>query len=139
MGWFEEQVKKRKRLDNQSFEDSFMSLAGLKIDNKKNLSEEALRENYAISQILAHFRHQMVDIPTNITNFKDKLNYALKQYDIEYRKVELNDEYVHDTKSPILIFTFLHNIPVILQKLSGTAVAIQFDQLLISFYINNGV
>ncbi len=114
MGWFEEQVKKRKRLDNQSFEDSFMSLAGLKIDNKKNLSEEALRENYAISQILAHFRHQMVDIPTNITNFKDKLNYALKQYDIEYRKVELNDEYVHDTKSPILIFTFLHNIPVIL-------------------------
>ncbi len=114
MGWFEEQVKKRKRLDNQSFEDSFMSLAGLKIDNKKNLSEEALRENYAISQILAHFRHQMVDIPANITNFKDKLNYALKQYDIEYRKVELNDEYVHDTKSPILIFTFLHNIPVIL-------------------------
>ena len=114
MGWFEEQVKKRKKLDNQSFEDSFMSLAGLKIDNKNNLSEEALRENYAISQILTFFHHQMVDIPTNITVFKDKLNYALKQYDIEYRKVELNDEYVHDTKSPILIYTFLHNIPVIL-------------------------
>lgn len=114
MGWFEEQVKKRKRLDNQSFEDSFMSLAGLKIDNKKNLSEDALRENYAIGQILSFFHHQMVDIPTNITNFKDKLNYALKHYDIEYRKVELNDEYVHDTKSPILIYTFLHNIPVIL-------------------------
>ena len=114
MGWFEEQVKKRKRLDNQSFEDSFMSLAGLKIDNKNNLSEEALRENYAIGQILSFFHHQMVDIPSNITTFKDKLNYALKQYDIEYRKVELNDEYVHDTKNPILIFTFLHNIPVIL-------------------------
>ena len=114
MGWFEEQVKKRKKLDNQSFEDSFMSLAGLKIDNKNNLSEEALRENYAIKQILSFFHHQMVDIPSNITVFKDKLNYALKQYDIEYRKVELNDEYVHDTKNPILIHTFLHNIPVIL-------------------------
>ena len=114
MGWFEEQVKKRKKLDNQSFEDSFMSIAGLKIDNKNNLSEEALRENYAIKQILSFFHHQMVDIPSNITVFKDKLNYALKQYDIEYRKVELNDEYVHDTKNPILIHTFLHNIPVIL-------------------------
>ena len=114
MGWFEEQVKKRKALDNQSFEDSFMSLAGLNIKNKGDLSEEALRENYAIGQILSFFHHQMVDIPSNVTVFKDKLDYALKQYDIEYRKVELNDDYVHDTKSPILIYTFLHNIPVIL-------------------------
>ena len=114
MGWFEEQVKKRKELDNKSFEESFMSLAGLNIKNKDNLSEEALRENYAIKQILSFYHHQMVEIPSNVTNFKDKLNYALKQYDIEYRKVELNDEYVHDTKSPILIYTFLHNIPVIL-------------------------
>ena len=114
MGWFEEQVNKRKKLDEQSFEDSFMSLAGLHIDNSANLSEQELRENYAIKQILSYFHNQMVDIPKNITVFKDKLNYALKQYGIECRKVELNDTYVHDTKSPILIFTFMNNIPVVL-------------------------
>ena len=66
MGWFEEQVKKRKKLDQRTFEQSFMSLAGLHVDNPNNLSQDELRDNFAISQILSHFHHQMVDIPTKI-------------------------------------------------------------------------
>ena len=114
MGWFEEQVKTRKKLDAKTFEDSFLSLAGIRKDNQSDLSDEAVRENYAISQILSYFRTQMVEIPNNITNFNDKLNYVLSQNDIEYRKVELNDQYVGDPHSPILIFTLLNNIPVVL-------------------------
>ena len=114
MSWFEEQVKTRKKLDAKTFEDSFLSLAGIRKDNQSNLSDEAVRENYAISQILSYFHHQMVDIPNNINNFTDKLNYVLGQFDIEYRKVELNDSYEGDSSSPLLIFTFLKNIPVVL-------------------------
>ena len=114
MSWFEEQVKTRKKLDAKTFEDSFLSLAGIRKDNQSNLSDEAVRENYAISQILSYFHHQMVEIPNNINNFTDKLNYVLGQFDIEYRKVELNDSYEGDSSSPLLIFTFLKNIPVVL-------------------------
>ena len=114
MGWFEDQVKTRKKLDAKTFEDSFLSLAGIRTDDQKDLSDEAVRENYAISQILSHFRHQPVDIPKTIDNFSEKLNYVMSQCDIEYRKVELNDNYVHDSNSPLLIFTFLKNIPVVL-------------------------
>ena len=45
MGWFEEQVKKRKKLDEKTFEESFMSLAGIKVNNKKNQSEKEIRDN----------------------------------------------------------------------------------------------
>lgn len=114
MGWFEEQVKKRKALDAKTFEDSFSSLAGIKIDNPHNLSMEQLRENYAIGQILSNFHHPMVDIPTKINKFHDKLSYALGQYNIEYHKVELNDTYENDGRSILLVFTFLSNIPVVL-------------------------
>lgn len=114
MGWFEEQVKQRKKLDNKTFEDSFSSLAGLHVDNPNNLSTEELRENYAIKQILSYYHHQMVDLPSNITNFNDKLNYALRQYNIEYHKVELNESYNGEGNSPLLIFTLVNNIPVIL-------------------------
>lgn len=114
MGWFEEQVKQRKKLDNKTFEDSFSSLAGLHVNNPNNLSTEELRENYAIKQILSYYHHQMVDLPSNITNFNDKLNYALRQYNIEYHKVELNESYNGEGNSPLLIFTLVNNIPVIL-------------------------
>ena len=114
MGWFEDQVKTRKKLDAKSFEDSFLSLAGIRTDDQSDLSDEAVRENYAISQVLAYYRIQMVEIPKTVTNFSDKLNYVLSQKGIEYHKVELNDEYVGDGHSPLLIFTFLKNIPVVL-------------------------
>ncbi|MBO7573946.1 MAG: ATP-binding cassette domain-containing protein [Bacilli bacterium] len=114
MGWFEEQVEKRKKLDAKTFEDSFGSLAGIKIDNPHNLSLEELRENFAISQILSSFHHSMVDIPVTIKKFNEKLTYSLGQYGVEYHKVELNDSYKNDGRSILLIFTLKHNIPVVL-------------------------
>ena len=114
MGWFEEQLKARKELDAKTFEDSFLSLAGIRTEKEKDLSDEAVRENYAISQILSYFRLSAVDIPSTITSFNDKLHYALDQYNIDFRKVELNASYVGDGSSPILIFTFLNNFPVVL-------------------------
>ena len=114
MGWFEDQVKTRKKLDAKTFEDSFLSLAGIRTDSQKHLSDEAVRENYAISQILSYFHHSPVEIPKNIDNFNEKLNYVLSQCDIEYHKVELNENYEGNNNSPLLIFTFLNNIPVVL-------------------------
>ena len=114
MGWFEDQVKTRKKLDAKTFEDSFLSLAGIRTDSQKHLSDEAVRENYAISQILSYFHHAPVEIPKNIDNFNEKLNYVLSQCDIEYHKVELNENYEGNNNSPLLIFTFLNNIPVVL-------------------------
>ena len=114
MGWFEEQVKKRKELDEQTFENSFKALAGLDNKDPKNVSEIEKRENYAIKQILSYFHQSMVDIPKDITTFNDKLNYALKQYNLEYHKVELNDKYEPEEKAPLLIFTIINNMPVVL-------------------------
>ena len=114
MGWFEDQVKKRKKLDEKTFEDSFLSLAGMKMDDPNDLNEIAARENFVIKQILSHFHSPMVEIPNKITKFEEKLNYVLRQSDIQYRKVELNESYVNDEKTPLLIYTIMNNIPVIL-------------------------
>ena len=114
MGWFEEQVKQRKKLDAKTFEDSFKSLAGIHVKNQKKLSDNEIRENFAISQILNYFHHQMVDIPTGVIKFKDKLNYVLGHFGIEYHKVELTGEYVNEHNSPLLIYTLIGDIPIIL-------------------------
>ena len=114
MGWFEEQVKKRRDLDQKTFESSFLSLAGIRNKNQENLSDRVVRDNFVLSQILSYYHRQMIDIPSTITEFKDKLSYVLGQNGLEYRKVELNDDYVGDGTSPILIFTILNDFPVLL-------------------------
>ena len=114
MGWFEEQVEQRKKLDAQAFEDSFKSLAGIHVKNQKNLSDKEIRENFAISQILSYFHRQMVDIPTGVEKFEDKLNYVLGHFGIEYHKIALTNEYVNEYNSPLLIYTLIDEIPIIL-------------------------
>ena len=114
MGWFEKQVEQRKKLDAKSFEDSFKSLAGIHVKNQDKLSDSEIRENFAISQILNYFHHQMMDIPTGVDAFKDKLNYVLGHFSIEYHKVMLTDEYVNEHGSPLLIYTLVEEIPIIL-------------------------
>ena len=85
MGWFEDQIKERKKLDDELLQESFKSLSGMEVKNLGDMSEKVAREDYAISQILSYFKHQMVDIPSGIKDFNDKLNYALGQYDVQYR------------------------------------------------------
>ena len=50
MGWFSEQIKKRKENNQQMFEDSFNDLAGIR-DNVKG-DEKDLRDNFICSQII---------------------------------------------------------------------------------------
>ena len=114
MGWFEEQVKDRKKLDDKTFEDSFLSLAGIHVNGADGLDEKALKENFALTQILSFFRHQIGDIPRKITDFQEKANYVLRPYDILYHKVELNETLLVANSSPLLVFTKVNHTPVVL-------------------------
>ena len=111
MGWFEDQVNKRKKLDEQTFEDSFKSLAGV---HKGKESEDSLRENYALSQVLSFYRHQMGEIPNNITSFVDKMNYALRPFGVEYHKIELSASWDEGNVAPIIAFSKSTHAPVAL-------------------------
>ena len=113
MGWFEEQVKKRKKLDEQTFEDSFLSLAGVQTQDAA-LSEAAQRENFAISQIMGYFRLQMPEIPAKVDEFKAKLHYALRPTDVTYQPVELGEAWTENNTLPLLVFTKANHTPVVL-------------------------
>lgn len=114
MGWFEEQVKKRKELDEQTFENSFRSLVGTRNGQNGNLSDTARYENQAIAQILSYYYLQPVDIPANIPTLKEKLNFVLRPHDIQYHPVELTETWIEDNSSPLLTYTKKHHVPVVL-------------------------
>jgi len=112
MGWFEEQIAKRRKLDEATFEDSFRSLAGM--DTSGQLDEKALRENQAVAQVLSFYHHQLGDIPSSIVTLMEKFNYALRPYEIQYHKVELKDSIKEGDLSPLLVFTKEGHNPVVL-------------------------
>jgi len=111
MGWFEDQINKRKKLDEKTFEDSFLSLAGDSAE--KHLDEKALMENDAIARILAFYRLAYGDIPSSITAFEEKINYAFQPHEIQYHAVELNAAWLEENTAPLLAFTKAGHKPVV--------------------------
>ena len=114
MGWFQEQIEKRKKLDEKKFEDSFSSLAGIKQGDQAGLSEQELAEKEAIRCILSYFHHQMVEIPSSIDDFFDKITYAMRPFEISCRASTLDSSMLEEGSSPLLVFLKGKKIPLVL-------------------------
>ena len=114
MGWFADQIKQRRKNDEEAFEKSFSSLIGIGINNQNDFSEQEIKDNFVIGQILSYFNYQLIDVPSKITSFMDKVNYVVRSYDILYRKIQLKDTWMLDNRSPILAFTKVSKTPVVL-------------------------
>ena len=106
MGWFDEQIKQRKLSDQEVFEDSFLTLAsavlgnaeGNKIEDQRFLSEKA------IDDILMYYHKKPIDIPDDIDDLYEQLEYALRPNGFMYRSIKLEENWFKDAIGPVLAF-----------------------------------
>lgn len=116
MGWFEQQIEKRRQTDEQLLEQSFANIASIIMGEdsaQKFLDDRIISEN-AIGDILKAFHYKPVEIPDSIKDFDDQLEYSLRQYGLMCRNIELPEHWYADAYGPILAFTKKDNIPVAL-------------------------
>ena len=106
MGWFDEQIKQRKLSDQEVFEESFMKIAGVVLGKKasKALNESHLISKEAIGDILKYYHYKPVEIPSEITELEDQLEFALRPHAIMRRNVELDDGWYKDAFGPMIGF-----------------------------------
>ena len=116
MGWFEQQIEKRRQTDEQLLEQSFANIASIIMGEdsaQKFLDDRIISEN-AIGDILKAFHYKPVEIPDSIKGFDDQLEYSLRPYGLMCRNIELPEHWYADAYGPILAFTKKDNIPVAL-------------------------
>ncbi len=109
MGWFSDQIKKRKENNQKAFEDSFVDLAGL-----NNSEEKSTRENFILLQLSRYFGMENIKVPSKLTEFTDKVRYASKVLGIVARKIILTEGWYRDNREPILVFTKENDTPILL-------------------------
>ena len=104
MGWFDEQIKQRSQSDQDVLEDSFFRMASVVMDkwNAERLEDERLIASQAIDDILKYYRQKPVEIPENITDVAEQLEYALRPSGLMMRDVELEDNWFSDAYGPML-------------------------------------
>ena len=116
MGWFENQIEERRNADQQILEDSFMKVAGVVLGSgdAERIIDERIITKTSIDEILKYYHCKPVDVPDEITDTEEQMDYCLRIYGFMRRDVRLEPGWYKDAYGPILAFTKEDGLPVAL-------------------------
>ena len=114
MGWFDEQIRMRKLNDEVLLEESFLDMAGSVMGRQLQASLESnrIRTKNAIDAVLQSMGVRSRDIPDNITELNDQLDYLLEPHGIMRRAVSLPPGWYKDAAGSMLMIYKEGSIPV---------------------------
>ena len=104
MGWFDEQIKQRKENDENVFSDSFVNIAsavmGSKISAALNDNKQITKN--AIDEILKYYHVKSHEIPDNLRDMNEQLEYLMRPSGIMRRVVHLEKGWYRDAIGAML-------------------------------------
>lgn len=103
MGWFDEQIRARKKNDDDAFAEAFANMASA-ITGKKGaaLNSDRAATKSAIDEILKYYHVKSREIPESITDRNEQLEYLMRPYGIMRRTVKLEGKWYRDAVGAML-------------------------------------
>lgn len=99
MGWFDEQIKERRKRDQDNFADAMDEISSV-ITRKqmgsgaRNMeANERSQVEWAVGQILEYYHLKPRELPESIKSFQDQLEYLCRPYGIMRRTVKLEKDW----------------------------------------------
>lgn len=104
MGWFDEQIKQRINSDNEAFSDAFASMAGAVMGRSimDALMNDRQKTKNAVDEILKYYHVRLVDLPDDLTDLNEQLEYLLRPSGIMRRVVNLDGDWYKDAVGAFL-------------------------------------
>ncbi len=104
MGWFNEQIRERKNADRAVFEDSFEAIAGAIMGRRMSqaLNDDRQVTTDAIGEILKYYHVKPQEVPDNIRDMNEVLEFLMRPYGIMRRGVQLEKGWYKDAIGAML-------------------------------------
>ena len=94
MGWFDEQIRQRKQNDDAVFSEAFVHIAdsvmGKRFSHAARNDRQAVQG--AIDQILKFYHIKPREVPDNIQDLQERLEYLMRPYGVMRRTVQLEKD-----------------------------------------------
>lgn len=104
MGWFDEQVRQRIENDQAAFQDAFTQMAGAVIGGRAAaaLGAGGKRAENAIHEILNYYHIKPQELPDNLKDLNEQLEYLMRPSGVMRRQVTLEKGWYKDAIGPML-------------------------------------
>lgn len=104
MGWFDEQIRDRKHNDDEAFAEAFANMAsavtGGKIEASLNNDRAVTKD--AIDEILRYYHVKSREVPDEIGDVNEQLEYLMRPFGIMRRTVTLEKGWYRDAVGAML-------------------------------------
>ena len=115
MGWFDEQIRQRKLNDDRLFEEAFADIAGAVTGSKVYAAlNDFQKSKDAIEEILKFYHVRASELPENIEDINEQLEYLLRPHGIMRRTVILDKGWYKDAIGAMLTVRKSDGLPVAL-------------------------
>ena len=104
MGWFNDQIRQRMENDQEVLEDSFFRMANAVMDKwntEYSRGGKALSQR-ALTDILRYYHEKPVEIPEEMTEFSEQMEFTFRPSGLMIRDVELEEGWQNDATGPML-------------------------------------
>ena len=104
MGWFDEQIKQRKKNDEELFSEAFVGIADAVLGSKMSAaySSDEAKAQGAIEEILKYYHVKPKEVPDSVKGLNDRLEYLLRPNGIMRRNVILEKGWYRDAIGAVL-------------------------------------
>ena len=104
MGWFDEQIKQRKKNDEELFSEAFVGIADAVLGSKMSaaFTNDEAKAQGAIEAILKYYHVKPREVPDSVKGLNDRLEYLLRPNGIMRRNVNLEKGWYKDAIGAVL-------------------------------------
>ena len=104
MGWFDEQIKQRRKNDEDIFSEAFVDIADAVLGTKRSASNDGSDECelVAIWKILEYYKVKPQQLPSSVKTLNDRLEYLLRPNGIMRRNINLEPGWCKDSIGAVL-------------------------------------
>lgn len=104
MGWFDEQIRQRKKNDDEIFSEAFAGITNAVLGTKVAAAFAGAdsQAKDAIDAILKYYRVKPQEVPDSVKGLQDRLEYLLRPHGIMRRTVKLEQGWYKDAIGAML-------------------------------------
>lgn len=114
MGWFDEQIRRRRKNDQALFEDTLLRMAYTAIGGKNadSVMDERVVTKEAVDDILRFYHRKPVEIPESVKLPEEQLEFALRPHGIMHRTVVLTEKWYKQSFGPMIAYDAESGAPI---------------------------
>lgn len=114
MGWFDEQIRLRKKIDEERYQRAYSNILNKVLGKRQENNDAKMAIKNAIDEVFYYYDYPKIEIPYGIKSPLDQIEYAANTVGMMKANIKLGTNWYTDCYGPIICFLKENDLPVAL-------------------------